>query len=47
MPSLTVLLQYLLPKRALTEAMGRLARAQAGFEQLGDRRGYALALGRA
>jgi len=30
MPSLTVLLQYLLPKRALTEAMGRLARAQAG-----------------
>ena len=30
MPSLTVLLQYLLPKRTLTEAMGRLARAQAG-----------------
>ena len=30
MPSLTVLLQYLLPKQALTEVMGRLARAQAG-----------------
>mgnify|MGYP006288163717 CR=1 FL=1 len=30
MPSLTVLLQYLLPKQALTTLMGRLARAEAG-----------------